>query len=190
MAQDSIIDTGIEVGVVEGDLRYWLAKEAVRQGEGRLNAQAAVRTALEARATALTGWAAVSLLAATGAVFTVQSTAGRVGAATASIVLFVAAAVGIHAVRPRAWSMVGYDPLVIAFDQLGSELEVLESVGEGLSSGIQANNLRLNSMGRMLRWAGWLLILAPTAGATTYWAVLTLTAWFAAVLQQFLLGQA
>ncbi len=27
---------GIEVGAADGDLRYWLAKEAIRQGEARL----------------------------------------------------------------------------------------------------------------------------------------------------------
>jgi hypothetical protein len=55
----------IEVGanIQDGDLRLWRAKEAVRQGELRLAAQAAIRTALEARATAITGWAAASFLA-------------------------------------------------------------------------------------------------------------------------------
>ena len=91
----------IEVGAVEGDLRYWRAKEAVRQGEARLAAQAAIRTALEARATALTGWAAVSLLATTGAALAAKDIGGFAGAAGASAVLFGAAVLGIHAVRPR-----------------------------------------------------------------------------------------
>ena len=52
----------IEVGasVTDGDLRYWRSKEAVRQGELRLSEQAAIRTALEARASAITGWASAS----------------------------------------------------------------------------------------------------------------------------------
>jgi hypothetical protein len=66
----------IEVGAAGSDLRYWKAKEAVRQGEARLAAQASVRATLEARAAALTGWAAVSLLAATGAAFAAKDTAG------------------------------------------------------------------------------------------------------------------
>ena len=81
--------------------------------------------------------------------------------------------------------MVGYDPLVIACDQLGSELEVLESVGEGLSNGIQANNLRLDAMGRMLRWAGWLLILAPVVGAVAYRESPAVTSLLSVALQQF-----
>lgn len=175
----------IEVGATEGDLRYWRAKEAVRQGEARLSAQAAIRTALEARATALTGWSAVSLLAATGAGFTAKDTAGFTGAACAGLALFGAAIVGIHAVRPRDWAMVGYDPEVIISDQLGSELEVLESIATGLSPGIQANNRRLNAMARMLRWAGWALIAAPVIGAAAYWGVFTLISGVAAALQRF-----
>ena len=159
---------GIEVGATEGDLRYWKAKEAVRQGEARLTAQAAVRTALEARAIALTGWAAVSLLAATGAGFAARDAAGLIGTATAGAILFAASALGIHAARPRDWTMVGHDPSVIKSDPLGSELEVLESVADGLSPGIQANDNRLHGMGRLLRVAGWLLIAAPMFGAVAY----------------------
>jgi hypothetical protein len=176
---------GIEVGATEGDLRYWRAKEAVRQGEARLTAQAAVRTALEARATALTGWAAVSLLAAAGGTFAAKDAAQSAGAACAGLLLFVAATIGIHAARPRDWAMIGYDPEVITADQLGSELEVLESIAAGLSPGIQANNRRLNSMGRMLRRAGGMLIAAPALGAVAYWTAPQLTVWAGAVFQRF-----
>lgn len=51
---------------------------------------------------------------------------------------------------------------------LGTELEALESIAGGISPGIQANNRRLDGMGRLLRWAGWLLIAAPLAGAAIY----------------------
>ena len=190
MAQNQNSSGDIEVGAVDGELRYWLAKEAARQGEGRLNAQSAIRAALEARATALTGWSAVSLLAATGAVFTVVNTPARLGALAAGSVLFIAAILGIHAVRPRPWSMVGYDPLVIVHDTLTSELEVLESIGAGLSEGIQANNLRLNAMGLMLRWAGWLLILAPVVGIVVYENAEVITSWYAVVLRRFQSGPA
>ena len=182
---ESLPASDIEVGATEGDLRYWRAKEAVRQGEARLTAQAAIRTALEARATALTGWAAVSLLAATGAGFAAKDVASLAGAGAAALVLFGAAIVGIHAVRPRDWAMVGYDPELITSDQLGSELEVLESIAAGLSPGIQANNRRLNAMGRMLRWAGWMLIAAPVIGAVAYWKVPAIISWIEAARRQF-----
>lgn len=178
-------DGTIEVGAVEGELRYWRAKEAIRQGEARLAAQAAVRTALEARATALTGWAAVSLLAATGAGFTATETRSFLAALAASIVLFTAAAIGVHAARPRNWAMVGYDPSVITTDPLGSELEVLESIAAGLSPGIQDNNIRLDAMGLMLRWAGWLLLAAPVIAAIVYWQARPVTSWIAAAFPLF-----
>jgi hypothetical protein len=158
----------IEVGATGADLRYWKAKEAVRQGESRLAAQAAVRVALEARSTALTGWAAVSLLATTGAGFAAKDVAGFTGALVTGFILFAAAVLGIHAARPRNPSMVGYDPTVIISDPLESELEVLESIGTGFSPGIQLNNLRLTEMAKLLRWAGWLLIAAPVIGGSVY----------------------
>ncbi len=64
--------------------------------------------------------------------------------------------------------MVGYDPNLILENTLGIELELLESMAQGLAPGIQANNKRLNSMGRNLRVAGWLLIAAPGIGAVAY----------------------
>jgi hypothetical protein len=158
----------IELGAVGGELRYWRANEAIRQGEARLEAQSAVRTALEARATALTGWAAVALLAATSVVFSSTTFAPQAGAFVAGLVLLWAAVEGIHAVRPRDWAMRGYDPSVIISDTLGTELEALESLAGGITDGIQANNRRLDGMGRSLRRTGKLLIAAPLAGGVAY----------------------
>jgi hypothetical protein len=158
----------IELGAIGGDLRYWRAKEGMRQGEERLEAQSAVRTALEARATALTGWAAVALLAAASVAFSGTDVARQIGAAVAGLVLLWAAIEGIHAVRPRNWAMRGYDPSVVISDPLESELEALESLAGGITSGIQANHHRLNAMGRSLRRTGKLLISAPLAGAAAY----------------------
>jgi len=158
----------IEVGVWGGDLRYWQAKEGVRQGEARLAAQANVRSAMEGRATALTGWAAGSLLAAAAAGFGSPGLPARAGAAALAIPLFCAAVSCIHTARPRDWAMVGYDPTIIAGDTLDMELEILESIAVGLSKGIQDNNALLNEMGSRLRLAGWLLIAAPFIGGAAY----------------------
>ena len=126
----------IEVGarLADGDLRYWQAKEALRQGEARLASQLAVRTALESRATALTGWSAASLLVLTGAALTAANDATRIAATTTAIVLFLSALIGVHAVRSGDWSLIGYDPSVILDDPLETELEVLESVALGLGN--------------------------------------------------------
>lgn len=160
----------IEVGAADRDLRYWLAKEAMRQGEARLTAQNAVRTALEARAAALTGWAAVGLLASSGASFTAKDDPAFLGATAAAVVLFLAASLGIYAARPRGWSMVGYEPDVVMglSARFNTELEAVESISGGLIDGIAINNQRIAQTSRLLRWAGWLLIVAPVAGAVIY----------------------
>ena len=163
--EDDLETDEIELGAVGGELRFWRAKEGIRQGEARLEAQSAVRTALEARATALTGWAAVALLAATSVAFSSATFAAQAGAFVAGLILLWAAVEGIHAVRPRDWAMRGYDPSVIISDTLRTELESLESLAGGITEGIQANNQRLNGMGRSLRRTGKLLIAAPLAGA-------------------------
>ena len=136
----------IEVGAVEGELRYWRAKEGLRKGESRLSSQAAVRTSMEARATALTGWASVALLAVAGAWFSAKGMPARGGLGSAALVLFAAAGIGVHTARPSVWSLVGYDPSVITTDRNETELEVIESVAVGISKGIQENNLRLDRM--------------------------------------------
>lgn len=58
-ADDDVPGPGdIDVGAAAPrGFRLWLAKEAVRQAEARLTAQNGVRTALETRATAITGLA-------------------------------------------------------------------------------------------------------------------------------------
>jgi hypothetical protein len=167
LAQAGTADS-IEVGASGGDLRYWQAKEAVRQGEARLAAQSTIRTAMEARATAITGWAAASFLAVAAVAFSSQGWPVRAGAAALAIPLFCAAVACIHTARPRDWAMVGYDPPVILEDTLATELEILESIAQGLSPGIQDNNRRLNEMGTRLRVAGWLLIAALFVGAAAY----------------------
>jgi len=167
----------IEVGAsdAEGYLRYWKAKEAVRQGEARLTAQAAIRTAMETRATAITGWAAASLLVVIGAGFAAPGWPSRGAAALTASASLVSARLCIYAARPRDWGIKGYDPQVILGDPLATELEVLESIAEGMSPSIQTNNKRLNVMGKLLRWAGWSLIAAPIPGAVAYgiWKAVT-----------------
>jgi hypothetical protein len=108
------------------------------------------------------------LLAVTSVAFSSTTVAPQAGAFVVGVVLLWAAVEGIHAVRPRDWAMRGYDPSVVITDTLGSELESLESLAGGITDGIQANNRRLDGMGRSLRRTGRLLIAAPLSGALTY----------------------
>lgn len=165
----------IQVGAADSDgtLRLWKAKEAVRQGELRLGAQAAIRTALEARATALTGWAAAALLAISAAGATTPEWQPRAAATVAGSLLFLAAAISIHAARPRDWGVAGYAPQAIVDAELPSELETLEAIADGISPAILSNNDRLEAMAATMRWAGTLLLAAPIVGAATYAALLS-----------------
>ena len=52
----------VEVGATDADLRWWLAKEAVRHGELLLPSQLSNLTAMETRATALFGWSVPTIL--------------------------------------------------------------------------------------------------------------------------------
>lgn len=172
MGSDEAAELGaIDVGAADGDLRYWLAKEGLRQGEVRIGAQNGVRTALEARATAITGWAAVGFLAISGASFTAKEPPAVWGATVAAAMLFAAGVVCILAARPRNWSMLGYSPDVIMEMQarFATELEALESMCGGLADGMKVNNRRLDRMGSALRWGGWLLICSPVAGVAAYY---------------------
>jgi hypothetical protein len=168
ISEDAANHDDIDVGKAGSEMRFCRAKEAVRQGEGRLNTQSSVRTALEARATAITGWSSASLLAAAAVVFSSGQWQVRMSASLVSIPLFCCEAICVHAARPRDWSMVGYDPNLILENVLGMELELLESIAQGLAPGIQANNIRLNSMGKNLRLAGWTLVAAPVIGVAAY----------------------
>ena len=162
------VPTDVGAAVSDGKLRLWKAKEAVRQGELRLAAQATARTALEARATALTGWAAAGLLALVGGAAATTDRLAWAAAAIAGTPLFASAAVGVYAGSPRVWSLAGYNPQQIAQDALPTELEVLESSAKGILPKIDRNEFNLTDISRQLLLAGWLLILTPILGISAY----------------------
>jgi hypothetical protein len=153
---------GIEVGVEEGGLRYWRAKEAMRQAELQLTAQAATKQAFETRAAALLSWiVAISSLMSAGGTFST-----RIIPVMAMLgVLTVSALICISVVWPRFWSQPGYDPRLIMEDQHGTELEQLESLALGYANGIEGNEQRLDRDARRMRAAFCLLGLVPLTGA-------------------------
>ena len=77
-----------------------------------------IRGSMEARATALTSWASVALLAVAGAWFSSKGIPARGGLGAAALVLFAAAVIGVRTARPSVWSLVGYDPSVIISKKL------------------------------------------------------------------------
>jgi hypothetical protein len=128
----------IAVGAIGSELRYWRAKEAVRQAELRLSSQTDARRGFEARVTAMLGWivAASSILTA-GLLGSSHERA--IAAMSALIPLLAGAGLCIAMIWPSWWSNAGYDPDKITESGLGTELEILESMAAGYAAGIAHN---------------------------------------------------
>ena len=169
----------IEVGQIEAEgLRFWRAKEALRQAELRLTAQAAALATFEARATSLVGWAvAGSTALVTAFVATTLAPELRFAAALAVALLFFAAWWGADVLRPSRWWTFG-DPKAVLASTYSTELEELEAIAGGLANAISANEARLSSAGRLLKYGFILAAAAPPVAlagwvAAGWWPVLT-----------------
>jgi len=154
----------IEVGATEGDLRYWLAKEAIRHGEVHLQSQQSNLIAMETRAGAIFGWSIPTILG----LGTVASQGHHPGAAIGSAVCLAGAACACAwALWPQKWGHAGYRPGILLSEKLPSELEVLESIAAGYDETATVNDARLSRFWRWLRMA-WILFLAsPLVGGLT-----------------------
>lgn len=134
-------DGQIEVGANKDTLRYWKAKEAMRNAELRLEAQAATVQALEARATSVLGWLLAILTTIAGAAL-IKLNAGQVVVGIAICTAFVPglltliAATG--AIWPKDWCVPGYDPSVVT-SECENELQQIDFLVCGYSRGIAEN---------------------------------------------------
>ena len=141
----------IEVGQVAdptvkcgGGLRLWRAREAMRQAELRLAAQAAALTTLEGRAQALVGWAAAAITALVGALFLTSAPQQlRIAAAGGAIAMAIALVFALKALAPMTWAVVGHDPIEILDANRDAELYDVEAMARGYSAGIAVNSARL-----------------------------------------------
>jgi hypothetical protein len=158
---------GIEVGANGDELRYWQAKEAMRNAELRLGSQAATLQAFEARATSILGWLIAVLTTITGAA-AVTLNGGQAARAAALCVAFVPATVAIFAaagvVWPKAWCVPGYEPATV-MSECENELQQIESFAHGYGTGIGENAHFLAGAGERVRRAWWGLMLTPPIGA-------------------------
>lgn len=163
MADPQAEPAGTEVGKRrrDGELRFWLAGEALRNAELRLAAQAATLQSLEARAASLMQWSVTAVLALLAILAThpeLQPAAERAG-------LMLAAAWGCaaRATWPAEWGVAGYDPAELLEDASATELEVREACAKGYGDAITANKARLASGGEWLRRAWVCFAAAPVA---------------------------
>jgi hypothetical protein len=169
-------DDKIEVGAAGDDLRYWQAKEALRQAELRLGSQASTLQAFEARSTSILGWLVAVLTTIAGAA-AVTLNGGHAARAAALCVAFVPATIAIFAaagvVWPKKWSVPGYEPPVV-LSECENELQQTEFFVQGYATGIRENAQFLAGAGERVRRAWWGLMLTPPTGAAACliaWAV-------------------
>jgi hypothetical protein len=165
----------IELGVTaeQGGLRYWRAKEAVRQGELGLAAQASTRQAFEARATALLGWvvAVGAALAAWLSANTTPPFQQKLPALVIFAVLFATAAACIPIIWPQFWGQPGYNPRFVLDSTLDTELEQLEQMAIGYADAINVNERYMNRAGWLMRLAFCLIASIPFIGAVVLFLV-------------------
>ena len=153
----------IEAGETGNTLRLWQAREALRQAELRLTAQAGSLQAFEARTTAMLGWIAVAISTLAGAAI-VSLDAGRSWRAGALCVAFIPALVAaINASRvlwPKQWNVAGYAPETV-MDSCVSELQQIEYLVSGYAIGIDNNDAFLDRAGGRIRHTWWALLATP-----------------------------
>lgn len=146
----------IEVGLTQDGLRYWRAKEAMRQGELQLATQLAGVAGLQTRATAILGWTVAIALALSAAA---SAAHWRLPLAASAVPVLLSAVCCVITLWPRDYSEPGWRPSVLMDMSYGTELEILESLAQGYDTGIRANDAALRRRARWLR-AAWVLFLA------------------------------
>ena len=114
-------DNEIEVGAVGDTLRYWLAKEALRQGELALTSQLCALDAMMSRASSIFGWSVTVSIALVGVVSLPASS--RLPALVSLVCTFFAAVCCVCALWPRNWVLNGYDASWVISQVYGTELE-------------------------------------------------------------------
>lgn len=174
-------EASIEVGQVAdpnvpegGGLRLWRAREAIRNAELRLQAQAAALATLESRAQALVGWIAAALTALVGAaLLTTVPSELRWAAGGGGAALSVALVFAVATFNPGDWDVVGHNPADLVRSNWGAELYELEGMALSYAEGIGRNSARLEAVATRLRNALLAIVWAPftACGGAAGWAV-------------------
>jgi hypothetical protein len=167
----------------EGTLRYWLAKEAVSKGELFLGSQISALARLMTSATSILGWSVTISLALTGVI--ASSVISRIPsggpsnrviwpAATAEVLLIVAAVCCVCVLWPGRWRPPGHHPGWVLNPSYGTEseyateLEVLESMARGYVEAVERNATGLARLDVFLRAAWVCFVMAPVSGFVLY----------------------
>jgi hypothetical protein len=155
---------GTEIGATGGDLRYWMAKEALRQSELRLAAQPNSLQAMETRATSILTWSVSVGLALVALWSTGRAEAPAIAAFACT---FAASAAAVWALWPRTWTVAGHQLSEMQSWTYATELEHLEAMATGNAEAAAANDRRMRAFGQALKVAWVLLAMAPAAALVT-----------------------
>lgn len=148
----------IEVGAVGAELRYWLAKEAVRQQERSFSLEASEMAAVKSQATTLLGWIVAAV------VLTFDSPTShpewRIASLCICAGLTLVGALCIFIIFPRKGRQFsGFAAPQLIDSAFGSELEQLESLARGLFIATEKNRGQILRFQSILGWA-WICFLA------------------------------
>jgi hypothetical protein len=170
----------IEVGSAstDGTLRYWLAKEAVRQGELSLGSQISALARLMASATSILGWSVTISLALTAAIASAVAPPSPNAqsvllpllrhalwpAVAAEVLTLTAAVCCVVVLWPHRWHSPGHEPALLLASQYDTELEVLEAMASGYAAAADRNSDRLTRLEKWLHVAWGCFVGAPIAG--------------------------
>jgi hypothetical protein len=140
----------------------------MRQGELSLKSQSESRDNLRAASTSLLGWAVTGVGVIAAAALSAAKPEWRNAAKLALSCLLLAATLCVVSLFPRRWAKPGYNPAQILHDplgsSLGSELEIVEALAQGIGTDIERNRAQLIWTSIVVRVAWVLFVLAPASG--------------------------
>lgn len=150
-------------------------KEAMRQVELRLGAQAATLAAYEARAIAIIGWSMAGITAGGAAVLSsaVPPLLGFAAAVLVSGLAFAASSAALVLLPRRAWGVQGHRPDDVLRGHGETEADLLTWLAEGSAAAAADNTKAINACAYAMRMAVGGLLLAPAAAlavAAIVWA--------------------
>ncbi len=161
----------IEVGAIGGDLPIVVRREAVRQGQLLISAQAGAAQAFETRATALLGWCSAGSI---GITLTLAARAGSDFAyrplLAAVIFMLIASAACVAALWPQEWEFGAYPKDKLEERDYKTEFELHDGIAAALLRDARKNQARLRRFANCLR-AAWLALMAAPIFAALATAV-------------------
>jgi hypothetical protein len=151
----------IEVGAQGVDLRYWLAKEALRQSEITSGFESSALTATIGLATTILGWLVPAATAAGIAAITARKPEWRFAADVVLVGFGLTVSICIFVILPIHVKSAAFDAPQLLNSGLTTELEHLESMALGQFEASQKRRTKLVLLRRAVALAWFLFFATP-----------------------------